>query len=216
MITNRKEAFEKQTELFKDHHPFSSILTVCLDVKEACQGSSDPWDNDFLLKVKELLTARIQFWDKSFDSSRVFDGLVFLLICETVQIIDKYLREFRELRETKPIEKSLPLSKFSEKIKGADQFYVAANYDYDGGDEDLLIWIGTKSEWDKSKQLSDSYSDEEREIISQISEKLNIYESTECCFCSENEEETPETIIEKLISIGCSRNDRFTQRMTRY
>lgn len=89
MIENKTQAWERQKELFKNENV--SILSICLDAKMACDGSSDPWDEPFLLKVKELLTARIHLWDKSLDSSRVFDTTVFLLVCETVQIINRYL-----------------------------------------------------------------------------------------------------------------------------
>lgn len=80
----------------------------------------------------------------------------------------------------------------------------------------MHVWIGTKSEWDKNKRFPDQYSEGEWEVISQISDKLGIYEFVECCFTTLNDKETPQTIVKKLLDLGCSYNEEFAKMAKEY
>lgn len=99
MTSRRSNAVNRQEELFPsrkiryylDHdtptdqwsEEIVMLPEICLRVRMSINGAADPWDTEGLVKVRDMLQARIDEWR---DPSDMIDGLIRLMAIETVRM----------------------------------------------------------------------------------------------------------------------------------
>lgn len=70
-----------------------TLCEICLALKSACNGAADPWADNFLREVGQMLKARAETWAPHGKHRDVMDDAVLQMIHEAMRIISVELLE---------------------------------------------------------------------------------------------------------------------------
>lgn len=65
-----------------------TLCDICLNIRMSINGASDPWDDETLVKNRNMLEAREKTWA---DNKDLIDALIHTMVWHTVRMIDKEL-----------------------------------------------------------------------------------------------------------------------------
>lgn len=109
----RREAIEWQERLFpttvwirEDDRSYSrqvcpTLPEICLDLRMALNGAADPWKDEEVCEVRDMLQARLATWDVPTEAkdytmrhfNNAIDNAVELMVVSTVRMANLYLEE---------------------------------------------------------------------------------------------------------------------------
>ena len=68
---------------FADKYRYAELPTICIRLRQSCNGAADPWGDEFLAAVVEYLKGRMRLWLLPIDA---IDYCVYVMCGEAVQL----------------------------------------------------------------------------------------------------------------------------------
>lgn len=90
----RNDARKLQAELFpiEEHGPDGPGLTlpaICLDARMSVNGAADPWEGEFIERVRSMLMATAATWEPSRKGDEVIDNAVLAMINAAIDLLSR-------------------------------------------------------------------------------------------------------------------------------